>query len=246
MSVFIAICDDDVKVNGQVESFLLEIMRKEKIEFEIDTYFTGEELCQKMEQGQHYDLIFLDIEFAENGINGIEVGEIIRNTQENHYVSIVYISWEQGYSMQLFNIRPFNFLIKPLRRECIEAVVSTYMKIEGSRAGVLNFKIGHDSYKISIKDIAYMESEDRKVVIHKADGTLERFYGSLKKIFEENLEKHDFIFIHASYVVNYDFVSVFKHDEVKMQNGQVLPISQPRRKVVRASHYAIKDKRGLW
>ena len=165
----IAICDDEHKITSELEDTLIEIFSKLNVKVEIDVFFSGNELCQHMEAGAIYDLIFLDIEFAKNEINGVEVGRLIRDAHQNNVISIVYISWEKKYSMQLFSIRPLNFLIKPLKYEEIEQVVRTYLQITGLWSGVFTYKIGHETFKVQIKDIICLESRDRKVMLHLAD-----------------------------------------------------------------------------
>ena len=110
MALFVAICDDEKRVGTELESALFKILGNLNIKCEVDVYLTGEELCAKLEDGAQYDLIFLDIEFAKNAINGVEAGRLIRDIYRNDLTSIVYISWEMKYSMQLFDIRPLNFL----------------------------------------------------------------------------------------------------------------------------------------
>ncbi|MDR2167934.1 MAG: LytTR family DNA-binding domain-containing protein [Clostridiales bacterium] len=244
MTVFIAICEDNPIEATQIEAFLLTISAGLKISFEIDVYTTGEELCSKMAEGIHYDLIFLDIQLGDDCNDGVDVGRIIRDELGNSLVHIVYISWEQSYSMSLHRLQILDFLIKPLNFEELERVIKTFVKVESMRSGALSFKKGHDIYKINIKDILFLESADRKIIIHKQGGDRERFYGSLKKIYENDLIKYDFLFIHASYVVNYDFVEVFKYEELIIKGGKTLPISQSRRKFIRDAHYAIRNRRG--
>ena len=70
--VLIAICDDEITIGAELERTLMEVFAQQKVECEIDVFFAGDDLCRKMEAGAHYDLIFLDIEFAENETNGVE------------------------------------------------------------------------------------------------------------------------------------------------------------------------------
>lgn len=240
----IAICDDEKRIGAELERSLLEIFNKMNIKHEIDVYFTGEELCNKIETGILYDLIFLDIEFTKDEINGIEVGRLIRDSHNNDMVSIVYISWQMKYSMQLFDIRPLHFLIKPLNYEKIEQVVKTYIKIAGLWFKEFTYKIGHDIFKVQIKDIIYLESCDRKLILHLADGRKEEFYGALKEVYQEQLQKFDFLYIHSAYVVNYDYVASLKYNELTLINRETsLPISQLKRKEVRETYCAIMEKR---
>ena len=243
MALLIAICDDEKRIGAELEAALLDMLSKQNIKCEIDVYFTCEELCAKMETGAHYNLIFLDIEFAKNAINGVEVGRIIRETHHNNNVSIVYISWEMKYSMQLFDIRPLNFLIKPLDYKKVESVVKTYLSIAGLGRLDFTYKVGHSIYTQKIKDIAYLQSENRKVIIHLADGRKEEFYGILKDAYQEQLQKLDFLHIHASYAVNYDFIAAAKYTEMILSTGISLPISKPKRAETRDAYCAIMERR---
>jgi DNA-binding LytR/AlgR family response regulator len=233
-------------VSAELERDLQEIFNKLNVGYEIDVYFDGDELFRKMASGAHYDLIYLDIEFTRSEINGVEVGRLIREAHNNNIVSIVYISWEQKYSMQLFEIRPMNFLVKPLAYDKVEHTVKTYLKISGNLSGELIYKKGHDTFKVSIKDIIYLENYKKKVIIHFADGGKEEFYGSLKNACNEQLSKFDFLFIHASYVVNYDYVTSVKYNQLLLTDRITpLPISPNRRDEVRENYLSIMARRRI-
>ena len=242
--LMLAICDDEKKTAGELESILIDIFARLEVKHEIDVYFTAGDLNRQMLAGAHYDLIFLDIEFARNEINGMELGHLIREAHQNNIVSIVYISWEMKYSMELFDIRPLNFLLKPLSKDKIEKTVRTYLQIAGLWSGEFIYKIGHETCKVQIKDLAYLESSDRKLILHLADGRKEEFYGSLKDVYNEQLERYDFLYIHASYAVNYDYITSIKYNQLIVKdNPNPLPISQNKRNEVRESYYTIMKRR---
>jgi DNA-binding LytR/AlgR family response regulator len=242
--VIVAICDDEIKICAELERTLITIFDELNIKYEIDVFFSGEELCRRMEAREHYDLIFLDIEFAQDEINGVEVGRLIRHAHQNYLASIVYISWEKNYALQLFEIQPLNFLIKPLAYEKIKEIIMMYMKIAGLWSGEFTYKKGHDVFKSPVKDIIYLESFDRKLILHLANGRKEEFYGSIKEGYQEQLKRLDFLFIHKSYVVNYDYITAFKFDHVLLVGcSTLLPISKHRRNEVRARYYEIMNRR---
>jgi len=246
MAVFIAICDDEKNISAELECALIDMLGNQNIKYEIDAYHTGEELCTQIENGAHYDLIFLDIEFAKNAINGVEVGKLIREAYRKDLTSIVYISWEMKYSMQLFDIRPLNFLIKPLDYAKVAQTLATYLRIAGVWAGEFVYKVGHSTHKVQIKDIVYLQSDKRKLALHLADGKKQEFYGTLKEVYQAQLQQFDFILIHASCVVNYDYIAVAKYDEMVLIDGITsLSISQPKRKEVKEAYYEIMEKRGI-
>lgn len=241
--MFIAICDDEERIGAELENTLINMLGKLNIKYEIDVYFSGEALCAKLEAGAQYNLIFLDIVFAVNATNGIEVGRLIREVYRNDMVAIVYMSWEMKYSMQLFDLRPLNFLIKPLDYSKVEQVVKTYLNIAGRWSMHFTYKTGHTTRMARIKDIVYVQSDKRKLLLHLADGGKEEFYGTLKEVFTEQLQRFDFLFIHASYAVNYDYIEAVKYGEVVLVSGTTLPVSQQKRKEVREGFYSITERR---
>lgn len=238
MIIFVAICDDDEMIISQIDSFLIEISNKLNVKFVVDDFITGEKLCESIESGTHYDIIFLDIGLPK--INGIEVGRIIREKHNNELVSIVYISAEQSHSMQLFEIRPMNFLVKPLDIHKLEKAIKTYLRLTDFWSGVFTFKVKHDIYKVQVKDIMYLESMKKEVILYKYDGSIHKFYGSMKKIYEEQLKKYNFLPIHASFLVNYGYVEVFEYEQLTLISGEVLPISNKNRKTIREMLFTIE------
>ena len=252
--VYVAVCDDETKIGAELECALIKIFNAAQVEHDIDVFFNGDELCRRMEAGAHYDLIFLDIEFArdawasslptKNEINGVEVGRLIREAYQNNNVSIVYISRERNYAYQLFEIRPLNFLIKPLEYDVLDKTVKTYLKLNGLWSSEFSYSVGRDMLKVKIKDIVHLESSDRKLILHFANGKTDEFYGSLKEVYQEQLKKFDFLFIHASYVVNFDYISAIRYNQLSLTGSTTpLPISQGRRSEIRESYYAIMKRR---
>jgi len=242
--IMVAVCDDDKVVGAELERALIDIFGNMQLAHEIDVFFNGEELCRHMEAGAHYDLIFLDIEFSKNEINGVKVGRLIRETWQNNMVSIVYISHEKDYAFQLFEIRPLNFLVKPLEHCEIEKTIKTYLKIAGLWSGEFFYSVGRDTFKIKIKDILFIESRNKKLILYLADGETTEFYGSIKEVYHEQLRKYDFLFIHASYAVNFEYISAIRYSQLFVSDITApLPISQGRRNEIRQQYCEIMKRR---
>ncbi|MCL2192515.1 MAG: LytTR family transcriptional regulator, partial [Treponema sp.] len=106
--------------------------------------------------------------------------------------------------------------------------------------GIFAYRQGRDSHTVPIKDIVYLEASDRKIIIHLCDGSQDDFYGALKEIYDEQFEGLDFIFIHASYVVNFDYVEAIKYNCVTIKGSTIsLPVSRSRKNEVRSRFSAI-------
>ncbi len=223
----IAICDDDKALCIQLKAMLNEII--ENTDTNIYIFYTGEELCNLLINGSRFDIIFLDIELCE--INGVEVGKKIRNELNDELTQIIYISAKDSYAMELFDIRPLNFLVKPLKKEKIESVLKTAKRIMLSSNQYYEYKIGNVNFNILISDILYFESSGRKVKIILNDD-INEYYGKLSEV-EEKIKNNDFFFIHKSYFINYNHVIEYTYEYVKMSNNEILGISQNNRKAVR-------------
>ena len=241
----IAICDDETKLGKELEEALCGAFEKLNIECEIDVYLTGEEICEKIRVGLHYDLIFLDINFGNSDFSGINVGEFIRDSCQNNKTSIVYMSWEKSYALKLFKIRPLDFLIKPLNNDEIENTVKTFLRLSKDWSKDFTYKKGHFTWRVQVADIMYFESQKRKVVIHLAQGGREEFNGSLKKTYKEQLEGLDFLFVSNSFVVNYDYITSINYKALFVRdNPNPIPISQKNRNETREKYLEIVKRRG--
>ena len=173
-----------------------------------------------------YDLIFLDIELS--GKNGIEVGRYIRKTLCNEMTEIVYISDYTHYVMELFDIRPLNFLIKPLVEEKIQQVIYKFMYIMEQKMPVFAYQKGRKIYQIPLMKIMYFEKEKRKIIITTSMGK-DCFYGMMEEVYEQ-LKEQRFLFIHKSVIVNFNYVSYLDYEQVCMSNQRIFSISQSKRK----------------
>lgn len=222
----IAICDDDMVLCSQLEEILLSLQRTKQ--FEIEVFYTGEELLRFISEGSYFDIIFLDIEFRTT--SGIEIGKKIRDEINDEMTQIVYISGKESYAMELFEIRPLNFLIKPLQEGQIEQVLKKAMKIIDRSSRFFDYKNGRTLVRVPVKDILYFESSGKRVRIIAQNETHE-FYGKLSDI-SRQLSSNDFVQIHKSYLVNYFHIISYQYERIRLTNKQVLAISQQNRKSV--------------
>lgn len=147
----IGICDDGKNTCAALEGMVRLYAQKNKIKMDAKVWYTGEELCQYLEQGGHLDILFLDIELFE--VTGIEVGDFIRNKMENRGMQIVYISGKSSYAQKLFKTQPLDFLVKPITRQQIEDALELGVKLLEKNAQRFEFQNGRDHYYIPYGEI---------------------------------------------------------------------------------------------
>lgn len=226
----IGICDDNRNICTQIENAVKKYSLAEGIAVNIKIFYSGEDVyeCLVEAEGKGIDLLFLDIEMME--LDGVELGKKIRSEFRNEEIQIVYISGNQSYAMDLFQVRPMNFLVKPLDEKAIVSMVKQAMNLNAG-SEYFSYKIGQDYHRRNLRDILYFESHGRKIKMVTMDEEV-FFYEKLKDVLTR-IENQMFFPIHKSLVVNYRHIKDFYYEKVVMVNGDELAISQSRRKKVR-------------
>lgn len=232
MEVKVAICDDVAEVGIQLEKMLKIAFEKYAKKCEIDVFFSGEEFCEQFHP-RKYDIVFLDIEFP--GMNGIEVGRFIRDEREDEYTQIVYISGKTRYAMELFQFHPLDFLEKPVDFKEVKHIVETYWKIVQQDQRQFFYQVKNERKRIPLTDILYFESNRKVILIHEVDGTVESYYDTLE-IVSEKIEGTQFLRIHKSFLVNFQHITSCKREYITLVNGEILAISQSKRKEVQEKY----------
>lgn len=222
----IAICDDVKATCEELENVILNAAKNVfHEELDVDTFYNGDALIKELQEGNSYDLIFLDIELGKK-INGVGVGHIIRNDMDDHITQIVYISSKDGYDRQLFDVQPLHFLQKPIHPDKVVDDIRLAMKISKKENKMFEFKHFRNTLKVPYKDILYFESFAREITL-VGTKTNYSFYYNIKNLIK--ILPDFFIQPHRSYLVNYELVTCFKYEELIMANGDTIPISRNKR-----------------
>lgn len=226
----ISICDDSRQICAELEEMLYQYGEKHGVQMDISVWYAGESLCEYLKNSKHIpDVLFLDIKLRTT--NGVQVGRFIRDELDNLDTIIIYISDSSSYAMDLFRIQPLEFLIKPLDEEKIRDVMDRVVRLTEKKKGIFEYYSNGFYFKVMFKDIFYFFSQNKKIYIILRDVKKE-FNGKLKDTIPNM--PGNFIQIHQSYVINFDYIDECSYDTVKMKNGDVLSISQTYRKLVRA------------
>ena len=216
----IAIIDDAVEIGTQLETILIEITTNKGIAIDTDIYYSGKELCEHLQNGEFYDLIFLDIEMPE--FTGIDVSKMIRDNLKNDATQIAYISGNKEYAIEIFEYDPLYFVHKPINKEKIEKVFERLIHRLHLQADAFTYKTGHNIVKIPIKDIIYFESEDHQIIIHyytQNEYHKDSFYGLLDHV-QKQLDSFQFLRIHKTYLVHHLYVPMIRYIYLQELNCQ--------------------------
>lgn len=235
----IVICDDDEQFTCSLENILLDYLNNNSFKADIQTFTKPNELINYLNNNENVDLLFLDIEFGD--MTGIEIGNCLRKEMHNDLTQIVFVSSKESYAMQLFNIRPFDFLVKPVDHNKVNYLMDEYNRIYRVQQNYFEYHIGKQIYKIDEQAVMYFQSEGRKIIMVTSIGKRE-FYGKLSDI-AVKLKAQSFFEIHKSFIINSRYVFEYGREQVVMTNGDVIPVSRSMRE--RLNKMIIEEKWGV-
>ena len=227
----IAICDDEKEFVQQLTQYILNVSKTFNEQFEIDGYTDSRVLIESMKE-EKYDMIFLDIQMPY--IDGLAIGKYIRNNLDDNVTEIIYISSERKYAMDLFRVRPMNFIIKPGSENDILDMLQLGLKLVKNSSQLFDYELKGETHRVKLSDIYYFKSDARKIIMIMSNGTEISFYGKMSEL-AEKVTKYNFKYIHKSYIINSIHVKHFTARKVIMNNGHELPVSRTNRENIK--HY---------
>ncbi len=224
----IAICDDEEKDAAIINSYVKAHLNKEKLDYTICIYRTGEEL---LDSNRYFHIVFLDIAMGR-GMTGIRAGREFRNG--NRSTKIIYTtSFRQYFEQALNDVHAFAYLQKPIQKEALILQlkeVLRFIKVESEFIYVntieitMNPNLNAAKRKIDINAIYYFEYINRKIKIQTKD-TQYWICGQMKNIIDD-MQEHSFEECHQNFLVNLAYVDRVKAYELYLKNGKKIPISQ--------------------
>ncbi len=225
----VIICDDDPIIVKTLTANIHEILKSEHVEHDCLPYYSLTELYDDLKNkdinGLYYNLMILDIEFLAENINGVNLGEYVRETLLDDLSFIIYISSKTQYAMDLFKIRPFDFLTKPIDTERLKNDLLKIVFFSNIQAETFKIKSKKHVITVSLSSILYFQATNHTIQMVCNNGKTYEYPGRLKDVKEELAEKN-FFCPHNSYVVNYSSVIVWARNELILSNNDSIPISR--------------------
>lgn len=119
----IAICDDEMTFVDKINTLISEWSAQNQYFSVIQTFSNGQNLIYDIEDGQHYDLVILDIEMP--AINGMEVADAIRRLLPD--ILVIFVTSHTEYALDAYELSIFRYISKSdlenkLRHAFLDAV----------------------------------------------------------------------------------------------------------------------------
>lgn len=224
----VAVVDDDELICQEIVRLISKCNVHYDFDFCSECYTSCEEMYRLLANGENYDLIFLDIEFP--GMNGIELGKLLRMKMKNYDTQIIFISAVKDYVMDLFPVRPIDFLIKPITEETLRSCLLTYMSYFENSHGFMEYTLENIKHRIRTGEVLYLESNRKKTILHTRKGSFS-VYGKVSDII--GIHKNKFVCISRGIYVNIQHIMEATAREVYLTDGIRLSVSRGCQDAVR-------------
>lgn len=200
MPIKIAICDDAV----EDIQLLSDALFAYDSSFDITAYTNGETLIDEfMDADLSVDILFLDIYMPR--IDGVATAQKIRTRYLD--IKIIFLSSSKDHYPQAYEVFAFNYILKPFEREQLYRVLERALDEIGKERGhKIRFSYKSAVYSVDCRNVLYLESRDKLILLHLSDGGILRRYGKLDEIIRE-LPEQSFLRCHQSFIVNISHIT---------------------------------------
>jgi two-component system, LytTR family, response regulator len=205
------VIDDEPAARRLMKSLLLEYADVVNV---VDEAGTGAEAIQKIEALKP-DLIFLDIQMPD--LTGFEVIEKLV-----HKPNIIFTTAYEQYAIKAFETFSIDYLLKPIKEERLQQSIyklkqfgkaDSPINISGLQEIIQQFKTPQKATALPIKtgdriillryeNIAYLEAQDKYVLVYTHEGQKHLTDQSLTALTEKLPPQ--FHRVHKSYIINKD------------------------------------------
>ncbi|MBQ8166724.1 MAG: LytTR family transcriptional regulator DNA-binding domain-containing protein [Lachnospiraceae bacterium] len=228
----IVICDNDSNFIGLIKDQLIEAgLDTDRTRF--TEYHSGNAFLLSLSQTTAIDLLFLSVDMPDTAC--YKIADIFRK----HFADslLVFSSSKASLSDTVFDYSPLNYILKDSSpatlskkfKSITDRLLSTHPTPHIIAAGNNTF------FTLLPTDIMYISKckTHRKIKLCSKKSTEisidELNTKSLLDELYETIKEFDFEYAHSSYIVNFQYVAYFSHNEVVLSDGTKLNISRAKK-----------------
>lgn len=237
----IAVCDDEKLFRKNIKELVSGYLDQDAVEYEIDTYCSGEEFLKLGIEMVKYQIVFLDINMAQ--IDGIMTAKKIREVSSEIY--IVFVTAFVNYTLEGYKVDAVRYLLKSNTNfkesvyECMDAIIRKMNYVIVKK----EFRFQEGTKVVPLNRLLYIESVLHKLKFYVMEDKLKVYtlYETLNNM-EQQFQGNGFVRVHQSFLVNMKHMKSVSGYEVLLSNGTRLAVPKARYKYVKETFIAYKGE----
>ena len=216
MAYRVAICDDSAVDAAYVDELLQAWAAGRGLDVSAERFASAEQFLFHYEEDKNFDILLLDIEMG--AIDGVELARTVR--KDNEAVQIVFITGYSDYIAEGYDVAALHYLMKPVSREKLFAVLDRAWEKHRRNARCLNLELSGELVRLPLYEVRYLDVHQNYVTVHaKQDYTLKRTLAE----FEAQLDE-SFFRVGRGMILNLKQIRRVTKKEVVLADGTALPL----------------------
>ena len=234
----ILLFDNDEAQLSRTRETLLELPGADG--FQVAAFTDVAQLEAHLAAGNTVDVAIMDIDLGEGEPTGIDL--VKRYFGPGSGTQVVYLTGYVEYCTEVYETGHVYFLLKPATGEQVARALEKAIDKLGRVEQPVSFISNRAHVEVLPKSICYIETINRKTLVHLDDGHVLETHSRLGDIHAQLPER--FVLSHKSFLVNLDKVAQLGTADIRMEDGTVLPISQARKEQFRRTFMTYLHKSG--
>lgn len=166
------------------------------------------------------DACFLDIDLKHE-VNGLILAKRIKEI--NYHTLLIFMTSYDTYFTEMVQVEPFRFLSKPFQYQDFHRIfVDVYKRIilkQSENDCIYKFKNNGIIFSTNLKDVIYVSSYMRKIIMMDIRNQHMEFYGKLDQVERDIKSLTDkFVRINKSYLFNKDYIENIGKNTITVKN----------------------------
>lgn len=230
----IAVCDDEQRFVEQIHAILSSEAKELPCPIQISVYTGSGDLLYDVEEGVHFDLLFLDIEMPET--DGMSLAAAVRRRLPLSL--IVFITSHTKYAVKAFELSVFRYIPKSELEACLPLALRDACRLlQKNTSATYVIESPRKVQKIAVDEILYIYKQQKYAVI-VLGGEEISVRKSLEQVLKElgGLQKDGgFLMVERGYIVNLFHVDRMEEQTLYLDDGTTIPVSRRNQNAVRSA-----------
>ena len=211
-----AICDDRAEDARLVAQYVRAWAESRGGRAALEIFPSAEAFLFAYDEDKDFDLLLLDVEMG--GMDGVTMARRVR--AENASVQIVFITGYSDYIAEGYDVAALHYLVKPVSREKLFAVLDRAWEKHRRNARCLNLELSGELVRLPLYEVRYLDVHQNYVTVHaRQDYTVKRTLGE----FEAQLDE-GFLRVGRGMILNLKQIRRVTKKEVVLADGTALPL----------------------
>lgn len=217
----VAVVDDRPEERDILQEYLRRFAAERKRTLQITAFADGESFLAAFDH--NFDIVLLDIEME--GIDGMETARRLRERDEK--VCLLFVTYLANFAVQGYSVHALDFLVKPVGYENFSMKMDrAVVAADRARKKEIIVSAAEGDRRLPIDELYYVEVMNHTLIYHTKGGALS-VRGAIRDC-ETLLAPYDFARCNKSYLVNMNYVTEIRRNEIRV-GDTLLPIGSTRR-----------------